>query len=132
MMTVAPVSLDWRHRVLPGDEFLLRIWTPSFTRLALEAPVDITVEKARRFSPAQIRRGDPKPIGASERHWTLNRPLPFPDGRSYERVYALPPELVLEPTKCYRLSGRIRDHKESTQIFKFAFRTDSRGMPVPH
>jgi hypothetical protein len=132
LATVAPVSLDWHHSVLPGDEFLLRIWTPRFTHLGLEAPVDVIVEKVRRFSPAQIRRGDSKPMDASERHFSLHLPLSSPNGHSYERVYALPPDLILEPKKCYRLSGQIRDQKRNIQIFKLTFRTDSRGMPAAY
>ena len=49
---------------------------------------------------------------------------------SYERVYALPPDLILEPQTVYRISGRIRAPKKNTRIFSFAFRTDSRGKPV--
>jgi len=116
--------------LLPVDEVLLRVWTPSFARLALDAPVEVTIQKIRRFSPIQIRRGDPKPIDDSERHLTLKLPLSFPDQSAYERVYALPPDLGLEPQKSYRLSARVRDLNKKFQSLRFSFSTDSRGLPV--
>jgi hypothetical protein len=129
---IARVPLDWDRQMLPDDEVFLRIWTPSFTHLDLEAPVEVTIEKARRFLPAQIRRGDPQPIDASERHFTLNQPVSFPHKSSYERVYARPADLILEPQKEYRISGRIRDRNKTSRIFEFLFRTDSRGQPVAY
>ena len=85
-----------------------------------------------QFLHAHIRRGDPQPMDASERHLTLSLPLAFPERRSYEKVYALHPALILEPRKGYRISGRIRDQQKNTRIFKFKFRTDHRGMPVAY
>jgi hypothetical protein len=140
--------------MLSGDEVFLRIWTPSFTHLDIEVPVELTIRKVPRFSSAQIHRGDPQPMDASEpyeavlfgkhgqgdsqpmdaaeRHFTLNLPISFPDKCAYERVYALPADLVLEPQKEYRISGQIRDQKKNTQIFEFIFRTDSRGLPIAY
>ena len=118
--------------MLPSDGVFLRIWGRSFARLGSDAPVEVTVEKAGRFLPAQIRRGDPKPIEASEKHWTLNHSLSFPGNSSYDRVYELPPDLILEPQKTYRISGRLRDQKKNNRLFKFAFRTDSRGLPAAY
>jgi hypothetical protein len=129
---IARVPFDRDCRMLPSDEAFLRIWTPSFAHLGSDAPVEVTVETAGPFLPAQIRRGDPKPIDASEKHWTLNLPLSLPGNCSYERVYALPPDLILEPQQAYRISGRLCDQKTSTRIFDFAFRTDSRGLPVAY
>ena len=130
---IARVPLDWDRQMLPGDEVFLRIWTPSFTHLGIEVPVELTVRKVRRFSSAQIRRGDPQPIiDASERHFTLNLPISFPDKCAYERVYALPADLSLEPQNEYRISGQVRDQKKNIRIFEFTFRTDSRGLPVAY
>jgi hypothetical protein len=129
---IARVPLDWDRQMLPGDEVFLRIWTPSFTHLGIEVPVELTVKKARHFSSAQIRRGVPQPIDASERHFILNLPISFPDKCAYERVYALPADLVLEPQKEYRISGRVHDQKTNIRIFEFTFRTDSRGRPIAY
>ncbi len=151
---IARVPLDWDRQMLPDDEVFLRIWTPSFAHLDLEVPVELTVRKAGHSSSSQIRRGDPQPVvasesyeavligrhgqgdplptDASERHFTLNLPISFPDKCAYERVYALPADLTLEPQKEYSISGRVRDQNKNLQIFDFTFRTDSRGQPVAY
>jgi len=151
---IARVPLDWDRQMLPDDEVFLRIWTPSFAHLDIEVPVELTVKKAPRFSNAQIRRGepqpidasesyeavligkqdqvDPQPINASERHFTLNFPITFLDKCAYERVYALPADLILEPQKEYWISGQVPDEKKDIRIFEFTFRTDSRGRPVAY
>ena len=129
---IARAPIDQNCRMLPSDGVFLRIWGPSFARLGSDAPVEVTVEKAGRFLPAQIRRGDPKPIEASEKHWTLNHSLSFPGNCAYDMVYELPPDLILEPQKTYRISGRLRDQKKNNRLFKFAFRTDSRGLPAAY
>ena len=113
-----------------AEELFLRIWTPAFTRLRLAAPIQVTIEQARHFLPAVIRRTDPKPIKAFERCLTLDHPLAFPDTHPYERVYALPAELILEPQTLYHIAGRIREEKRDNRIFEFTFRTDERGVPV--
>ena len=151
---IARVPLDWDRQMLPGDEVSLRIWTPSFTHLDIEVPVELTVKKVGQFSSARIRRGAPQPVDASEsyeamlmgkhgqgdsqatdaseQHITLNLPISFPDRCAYERVYALPADLILEPQQEYRISGRVLDQEKNTQIFEFTFRTDSRGLPVAY
>jgi hypothetical protein len=151
---IARVPLDWDRQMLPGDEVFLRIWTPGFAHLDIEAPVELTVKKIPRFSSAQIRRGEPQPIDASEsyeavligkhgqgdlqpmdaseQHFTLNLPISFPDKCAYERVYALPADLSLEPQKEYSISGQVRDQEKNTRIFEFTFRTDSRGLPIAY
>jgi len=151
---IARVPLDWDRQKLSGDEVFLRIWTPSFTHLGIEVPVELTIKKVGHFSSAQIHRGDPQPMDASEsyetaligkhgrgepqpmdaseRHFTLNLPISFPDKCAYERVYALPADLSLEPQNEYWISGQVRDQEKSTRIFEFTFRTDSRGLPVAY
>jgi hypothetical protein len=151
---IARVPLDWDRQMLANDEVFLRIWTPNFAHLDIEAPVELTVKKAGQYSSAQIRRGNPQPVdasdsyesaligrhgqgdrgptNASERHFTLNQPISFPDRCAYERVYALPAGLVLEPQKEYSISGQVRDQNKNIRIFEFTFRTDSRSLPVAY
>jgi len=129
---IARVPIDRSCGMLPSDGVLLRIWAPSFAHLGSDAPVEVTLGRAGRFLPAQVRRGDPTPIDASEKHWTLNLPLPLPGKCPYERVYARPPDLILEPQKAYWISGRVRDQQKYTRLFKFVFRTDSRGLPAAY
>ena len=132
MIGIARVPLDRDCGMLARDEVYLRIWTPSFAHLGSEAPIEVTVEKAGRFLPAKVRQGDPQPIEATGKHWTFNRPLSLPGNCPYERVYALPSDLILDPHKTYQISGRLRDQQKNPRIFKFVFRTDSRGLPAAY
>ena len=63
---------------------------------------------------------------------TLHAPIVLPGRNSCERVYVLPPELTLEPQQAYLISVRLRGGKTSAEVFTFAFRTDSRGLPVAY
>jgi hypothetical protein len=149
---IARVPLDRDRQMLPDDEVFLRIWTPNFTRLGIEIPVELTVKKIGHFSSEQIPQGEPQPndasapyetmligrqedtlpIDASERHVTLNAPFPFPDKCAYERVYAFPADLKLEARQEYLISGRILDQKKNIRIFEFPFRTNDRGLPLAY
>ena len=151
---IARAPLDWDRQMLADDEVFLRIWTPNFAHLATEAPVELTVKKTGQYSNAEIRRGEPQPIDASdsyeaaligrhgqgdprptdasEQHFTLNQPVSFPDKCPYERVYALPAGLVLDPQKEYSISGQVRDQNKNIRLFDFTFRTDTRSLPVAY
>ena len=132
LTTIARTPLDRGRQTLPDDGVLLHVWTPHFTRLGIEAPVDLTVRKVQVFLPARVRRGDPKPVDPSEQHLTLNLPIALPARGSCERVYALPTNLVLEPGEEYLIAGRIREGKKSSEIFSFAFHTGAHGMPAAY
>ena len=132
LIGIARVPLDRDCRMLARDEVYLRIWTPGFAHLGSDAPIEVTVEKVGRFLPAKVRRGDPQSIDATGKQWTLDRPLSLPGNCSYERVYALPSDLILDPHKTYRFSGRLRVQQKNSQIFKFLFRTDGRGLPAAY
>jgi hypothetical protein len=129
---IARAPIDRACRLLPSDGVFLRIWAPSLVHLGSNAPVEVTVTKAPRFLPAQIRRGDPAPIDTTERHWTLTVPLSLSDNCAYERCYAPPPDLILEPQQAYWISGRLRDQPTNTRMFKFLFHTDRRGLPAAY
>ena len=129
---IARAPIDRYSRMLPGDELFLRVWTPRFAQPGVEGAVDVTIAKTRKFSDGLISMGNPRPNGAAERHLTLDLPISLPDNWSDERVYPLPSDLILEPEKEYWISGRIRDREKDTRIFDFAFRTDSRGLPVAY
>jgi len=126
------VPLDRECEWLSRQEKLLRIWTPSFTRLVSEPRVEVKVEQVRRFPPGRIRRGESMLADASEQRLTLRTPISLPDHCPYERVYALRTELTLEPRKVYRMSGRIQGGEMHPSNFKFLFRTDSQGVPMPY
>ncbi len=132
LTAIARTPLDRGCQALPNDGVLLRIWTPHFARLGLDAPVNLAVRKAQVFLPAKVRRGDPQPVVAPEQHLTLSLPIALPAGGSCERVYALPSNLLLQPGTEYLIAGRIREGKQSCQIFSFAFHTGARGLPAAY
>ncbi len=129
---IARVPIDRNRSLLPEDEVFLRVWTPGFTRLDLEVPVEVTIEKTPHYLSAPNSRWDPKPVDVSQRHFKFIHPISFPAKCPYERIYALPPDLILEPEKSYRISGRIRDGEKYIEVFKFPFRTDNRGVPAAY
>jgi hypothetical protein len=125
-------ALDCDCEGLGRDKVLLRIWTPSFTHPINDARIEITLQQVRRFPPVRIRRDDPMPADASEQRLILHASISLPGQSSYERVYALPTGLTLEPEKVYRISGRIHDEEKHTHNFKLVFHTDSHGLPMPY
>jgi len=90
------------------------------------------VEETPRFSSAQIHQWDSRPIGQGDRQLTLNRPIYDSEECPWERVYGIPSAARLEPERAYRISGWIRNPETHIRIFKFSFRTDSRGAPVAY
>ena len=130
LTSVARCAIDHCHPELPGDEPLLRIWTPNFARLDPGAPIEITLTRSGRSLPTPARRGEPAAAETSEHRLTLNHPLPLSVECEGERVYELPHQLVLEPQKSYRISGRQRDLGKTAPLFEFTFQTDFHGLPV--
>ncbi len=121
---------DGARNPLPETGLFLRIWTPDFAHLDSETPVEVTIEKSPRYPSAQTRQVSIKP--PESRHLTLNLPLSFPNDSTYERVYALPSGLNLDPQNIFRISGWIHDENKNIHLFTFNFRTDSYGIPVAY
>ena len=128
----APVELDCDCDNVSRDKVLLRIWTPGFTGLQTQPRVEVKVEKVLHFPPERSHRGAPMPPGSWEQRLTLPAPISLPDKCAYERIYAFPAELRLEPQKLYRMSGKIHAGENYMRNFKFLFHTDSRGVPLPY
>jgi hypothetical protein len=123
---------DRDYRSLPTDGVFLRVWSPQFTRLDIHAPVEVTIEKANHFSNAQnLRRGSGSKVGLG-RHLTFNQPVSFPTPCDYERIYELPPDLILKPQTEYQISGSTRVQGKSLSLFEFNFFTDGHGRPAPY
>ena len=64
----------------------------------------------------------------------LDQPVVLPDLARFERAYALPRDLRLQPLQTYRLSVRVIHSAGPMRIAEFQFPTDPDGMPValPH
>jgi hypothetical protein len=129
---IAHGPFDRDYQSLPGDGVFLRVWSPQFTHLDINAPVNVTIEKVNHFSNPQNSRRAPGPKAVLGRHLTFNQPVSFPDPSAHERIYALPPDLILKPQMEYRISGWIRSRNKSISLFEFTFHTDSHGRPAAY
>jgi hypothetical protein len=129
---IAHDPFDRDCKLLPDNEVFLRVWSPQFDHSDLSAPVEVTIENIRHFPTTQNRRWAAKPAITLGRHLTFNHPISLPDPCAYERIYALPPDLILKPQTEYRISGWIRDQNESISLFEFIFYTDNQGRPAAY
>lgn len=118
------------YKVLPDNEIFLRVWSPEFEHLDVSAPIETVIQKKNHFSTPQNRWAPkPKVLG---RHLAFRRPISSLDPPAYERVYELPPDLILKPHTEYKISGSVRDKDESIHLFEFNFYTDSQGRPAAY
>lgn len=117
---------------LPGDRSWLRIWSPKLAGMPKKTPINVTVKRDNRHAGVPVRRGDFDAVTHSKRLFTLSEPAVFREEYAYERVYALPEGLDLEPRKLYRISGELCEPGKSRKsaLFSFRFYTDARGIPV--
>ncbi|HUA68567.1 MAG TPA: alkaline phosphatase family protein [Candidatus Saccharimonadales bacterium] len=120
------------YQALSSNEVYLRVWSPQFTHLDINTPIETTIEKAKHFPSGQNHHWAPRAQMALGRHLIFNHPLSFPGPCDYERVYPLPPDLILEPHAEYRISGWLRDQGKSISLFEFNFYTDSHGHPAAY
>lgn len=129
---IAHEPFDSDYRVLSSNEVYLRIWSPQLTHLSINAPVQVTIEKLNHFPNPQNQRPVSRPAATLRRHLTFNQPVSFPDPPAYERVYALPSDLILKPLTEYRISGWVRSQSKSLDLFEFNFYTDRQGRPAAY
>jgi hypothetical protein len=129
---IAHEPFDRDYPSLPGDGVFLRVWSPQFEHLDLSAPVMATIEKLKHFSDPQSPSLTLRPKVVLGRHLTFNQPVSFPNPCAYERVYALPTDLILRPRAEYRISGWVRGRNKSIPLFEFNFRTDRQGRPAAY
>ena len=123
---------DRDYQLLPDDVVFLRVWSPQFEHLDLNAPVMATIEKVKHFSVPQSQSLAPSPKVVLGRRLTFNQPVSFPHPCAYERTYALPSDLILKPLTEYQISGWVRGRNKSVPLFEFNFHTDSQGRPAAY
>jgi hypothetical protein len=127
---IARAPFDRDYKLLPDDDVFLRIWSPQFDHLDIKSPVEVTIKKVSRFANPQTKRGNHEPVDAPGLHLTFNPPVSFPDKCAWERIYACPPDLILEPQTEYQLSGWIGDRGKNILLVEFNFHTNRRGRPA--
>jgi hypothetical protein len=129
---IARVPFDRDYKLLPDDDVFLRIWSPQLDQLNSHCPIEVVLKKIPRFGNAQADRDSRKPALAPGRHLTFSEPISFPDNCAYERIYALPPDLILEPHTQYQISGWVGDDGQGDSLFEFNFYTNGRGRPAAY
>jgi hypothetical protein len=131
-ITLARGPLDWARYRLPSDGIFLHIWSPRFNPTNLDVPIQVAIKIPHAPSPPKVRPGDPEPGDSLEQRFSLSAPLAIPDSTSYERVYALPPSMVLATQKEYRITGWIENGGKTVRLFSFAFFSDARAKPAAY
>ncbi|MEI7729959.1 MAG: hypothetical protein WCO56_10335 [Verrucomicrobiota bacterium] len=125
-------SLDWGKYTFSGDQVFLHVWTPGFSQHNRNASVEVRLGKVLPLSNVLTLWGCLGTIQTRKQHLMLKSPVAFSTTSTCEHLYPLPPDLLLEPHQTYQLSGRIPAQTNAVGRFKFTFRTDDRGQPVPY
>jgi hypothetical protein len=107
------------------------VWSPELAGLDEGTPVEATIEKITHYSQVPVGP-DPPPTIANEQYVTFTAPVPFPENCAYEKVYACPSGLTLEPQSEYQIAGWVRNGYKKTGLFEFDFCTDDQGHPVAY
>ena len=119
LVRIAHVPFDREYVHLPGDGLYLRAWSPALAQVEASAPLDLLIKKVPQFSTS-----------AGLQHIILNQPLTFLKDPPNERVYEFPPDLKLEPSAQYDMTGSIRAGKKTVPLFELPFRTMANGEPA--
>jgi hypothetical protein len=129
-MRIPRDPFDWNYTSLPGDGLFLRVWSPELALPGNSTSLEATIE--RLSGPADPPAGGEslKPIIEHEMRVTFDKLVSFPTNCPYERVYACPSNLGLEPQADYRVSGWVEGADKNAGRFEFDFRTDDNGRPV--
>jgi len=106
---------DQEFKDLPANGPYLRIWSPKLAGVGENVPVKVTIEKARRFSTS------PPPQTVE-----VQQPITLAQDPPYERIYALPPDLTLEPSTEYNVSAWL----QGKSILEFSIHTTPNGKPA--
>jgi hypothetical protein len=123
---------DWNYQSLPDDEVFLRVWSPELAGPGVGAPVEAVIEKLSGTIDPQTGAANLQPKVGHARNVTFREPVSFPRNCAYERVYACPANLGLEPRAEYRISGWVPGADKDAGRFDFTFRTDDHGKPVAY
>jgi hypothetical protein len=117
---------------LPDDGIFLRVWSPELAEPGTGAPLDAVIEKLSGTVDPQTGAENLQPKIGHEKNITFPGPISFPRDCAYERIYACPMNLGLEPQAVYRISGWVRGADKNVGRFDFTFRTDEHGQPVAY
>jgi hypothetical protein len=123
---------DWNYESLPDDGVFLRVWSPELAQPGNSLSLEATIEKISGLPDPPPGGQGLKPTIEHETHVTFNKLVSFPTNCVYERVYACPPNLGLEPQANYEISGWVEGDGKNVGRFEFDFHTDGNGRPVAY
>ena len=123
---------DWDYTSLPDDGLFLRVWSPDLAWSGNSPSLEATIEKISGPSDPSAGAQSLKPTMGHEIRVTFKEQVSFPTNCPYERVYAYPRNLRLEPQANYEISGWGEGEGRNVGRFEFDFRTDSHGRPVAY
>ena len=123
---------DWNYESLPDDGVFLRVWSPELAQPGNSLSLEATIEKISGLPDPPPGGQGLKPTIEHEAHVTFNKPVSFPTNCLYERVYACPPNLGLEPQANYEISGWVEGAGKNAGRFEFDFHTDGNGRPAAY
>jgi hypothetical protein len=124
--------LDWNYKSLPDDGVFLRVWSPELALPGNSMSLEATIKKISGQVDPATGAQSLKPRVGHERHVTFDKLISFPVDCPYERVYACPPNLGLEPQADYDISVWVEGANKNAGRFEFEFRTDANGRPVAY
>jgi hypothetical protein len=123
---------DWNYKSLPDNGIYLRIWSPELAEPGAGASLDAVIEELSGFADPQSGPENLQPKVGRAMNVRFNAPISFPEDCAYERIYACPTNLGLDPGAEYRISGWVRGVGKNAGRFDFTFRTDGHGQPVAY
>ena len=123
---------DWNYKSLPDDDVFLRVWSPELAEPGTGASLEAAIEKVSGDADPSTDAENLQPKLSHEIRVTFDQPVSFPTNCAYERVYACPPDLGLEPHAEYQISGWVPGADKGVGRFSFVFRTDEQGRPVAY
>jgi hypothetical protein len=116
---------------LPDGKVFLRVWSPDFAAPGIGDSLDAAIGKISSADAVEVADGNLPPRIGREIMLTFPKPVFLPPDGAYERIYACPADLNLEPRAVYQISGWASGGARNAGRFEFVFQTDDRGRPVP-
>jgi hypothetical protein len=124
--------LDSNYTSLPDDGVFLRVWSPELAHAGDSASFEAAIEKVSGQANPPAGGQSLKPTIKHVIRVTFNKTLSLLAVCPYERIYACPPNLRLEPQADYEISGWVEGAGKNAGHFEFDFRTDNNGRPVAY
>ena len=125
-------AFDWNYKSLPANRVFLRVWSPKLASVGGDVSLEASIEKISGSSGVEAADGSLPPPVERVTYAMFDKTVFFSQRAPYERIYACPSGLKLDPESEYRISAWMRGFGQNGGRFDFSFRTDGQGRPVPY